>query len=470
MPKGRWFPRSDIRQCLITFPYIMNHMLEKCDVLIVGAATTGSYFGWLMAKKGHSVLIIDRDARDQIGQRLEVIHFHKKTMEDLGIPPPNEPPELMFPYKGVYVSRLPLFLKRMFNILESAGVQFEFSCRFKELLYENRRIIGVKVEKDQEKAEIYARLVVDASGVACAVRSTLPEDYGVETWTFDSTNRFFVILHYIKWLNPEQQHPEWGFVRPYHYVFFDPGYTENEAIMGIAGPESFETADIIIKELLERENYPPYKLKKKEYGYFVYSRVPYTLVGDGFFCVGDSASLTHPVLARGIAETWRLCKNAEDVFDAALKQDGYVTKELLWDVNMRHFRNDGAEHAYLYMISSAIHGLTEKELDYLLEKLRPIIEPPEGEGEEADEVKISKGLIFKAVLKVLWGLLTRKVSFRGISRFIKVNGRANKIKKHYQKYPENPEDFEEWVQKANELWEKRERATREFKGITVKYP
>jgi monoamine oxidase len=91
-------------------------MLTKCDVLIVGAGTTGIYFGWLMVKRGHSVLIIDKDARDQVGQRLEVIHFDQRIMEELYIPPPREPPELITLYKGVYVSRLPLFLQRMYQI------------------------------------------------------------------------------------------------------------------------------------------------------------------------------------------------------------------------------------------------------------------------------------------------------------------------------------------------------------------
>ena len=445
-------------------------MRKNCDVLIVGAGTTGIYFGWLMAKRGHSVLIIEKDNQEQVGQRLEVIHFHTKTMEELNIPPPMDPPEFMFPYKSVIVSRLPNFLQRMYTIVETDGVEFEFSCKFKELLFENHRIIGAKVEKDNQNFVISARLVVDASGIACSVRSTLPEDYGVETWKFDSTNRFFVILHYIRWLNPDEPHPEWGDVKPYYYVFFDPGYTRDEAIMGIAGPESFEKAAMLVDELLERENYPPYELKKKEYGYFAYSRAPYSFVGDGFFCAGDSASTVHYVMARGIAETWRLCKNAEEVFDAALRQDEYITRELLWDANVRHFRNEGAEHAYLYMISSAIYSLSEKELDYLLEKLRPIVDHPEGAGETADDVILSWGTMFKVILKVLWGLLTRKVSLKGLRRVLSANGNGKKIKKHYQQYPENPEEFEDWVQTANEFWAKRKNATREFKSTTATYP
>ncbi len=440
------------------------------DVLIVGAGTTGIYFGWLMAKKGHSVLVIEKDLREHVGDRLEVIHFHQKTMKDLGIPPPKDSPEYIFPYKGVIVSRLPLFLQRMYGIVEVDGVEFEFSCEFKELLFENKKIIGVRVIKEGEEFEILARLIVDASGIACSVRSVLPQDYGVETWKFNSQNRFFVILHYIKWENPEEPHPEWGNVVPYYYVFFDPGYTKAEAIMGIAGPESFEKAELLVNDLLERENYPPFELKKKEYGYFAYSRLPYSLVGDGFFCAGDSAALTHPILARGIAETWRLCKKVEDIFDAALRQGGYITQKLIWEANIRHFRNEGAEHAYLYMISSAIYSLKEKELDYLLEKLRPMFDPPEGEGEEDEEVKLSVGTVFKVILKVFWGILTRKVSRKGLFRFIKVNGYAKRIRKHYQKYPENPEDFGDWVSKAEELWQKREHATRHFKTTTAIYP
>ena len=115
-------------------------MLKTCDVLIVGAATTGIYFGWLMAKKGHSVLVVDKEEREQVGQRLEVIHLDKETFEELDIPPPTEAPELIGSWKGIWVSRLPLFFQRMYKILEDDGVQFEFSCNFKELIFENGQV------------------------------------------------------------------------------------------------------------------------------------------------------------------------------------------------------------------------------------------------------------------------------------------------------------------------------------------
>jgi len=76
-------------------------MLKDCDVLLVGAATTGIYFSWLMAKKGHSVLVIDKEEREQVGQRLEVIHLDKETFKELNVPPPTEEPELIGSWRGI---------------------------------------------------------------------------------------------------------------------------------------------------------------------------------------------------------------------------------------------------------------------------------------------------------------------------------------------------------------------------------
>ncbi len=40
-------------------------MVEKCDVLIVGAGTAGTYMGWLLAKKGFSVIILEKDKKKE---------------------------------------------------------------------------------------------------------------------------------------------------------------------------------------------------------------------------------------------------------------------------------------------------------------------------------------------------------------------------------------------------------------------
>ncbi|MGM0470650.1 MAG: FAD-dependent monooxygenase, partial [Promethearchaeati archaeon] len=37
-------------------------MSERTEVLIVGAGTAGTYLGWILAKEGHSVRIIEKDS------------------------------------------------------------------------------------------------------------------------------------------------------------------------------------------------------------------------------------------------------------------------------------------------------------------------------------------------------------------------------------------------------------------------
>lgn len=443
-------------------------MEEKYDIVIVGAATTGVYFGWLMAKKGHSVLIIDKEKREVVGQRLEVIHFDKETFGELNVPAPLEPPELIGSWKGIWVSRLPLWLQRMYKFLEKDGIHFEFSCSFKELIFQDNKIIGIQVEKNIVKSEVYARLVVDASGVACAIRSKLPENYGVDTWQYDSSNRFFVILHYIKWLKPDEPYPRWGEAWPYHFIFLDPGYMGDWAIMGIIAPESFKTAEKIMEEFLNEANLPPFELKKKEYCSFPLTLPPRSLVGDAFLCLGDSAAIMNPIAARGIPETWQLSIHAAEVVDSLLKNDDFLSKEKLWKINVQYFRGAGADLAYQYMISAAIFNLKEKEINFLLKKLRHIVDPP-GNDEEMN-LKLGAGKIFKIVFKILGAILSGKISPKTIGRFIKQARRSGKAKKLYKKYPEDPKNLNEWIEKTKVLWALRKVAPRQFRTFTATYP
>jgi flavin-dependent dehydrogenase len=49
--------------------------IDQKDIVIVGGGTAGVYFGWLMAKKGFSVIIIEKDSREKVAERLDVIHL-----------------------------------------------------------------------------------------------------------------------------------------------------------------------------------------------------------------------------------------------------------------------------------------------------------------------------------------------------------------------------------------------------------
>ena len=114
-------------------------MVEKCDILIVGAGTAGTYLGWLLAKIGLSVVLIEKDKREDVGKRLDVIHFESDRVEKAGIPPfkvgapdcieirdistvvtPDLKTEINLRALQTIV-RLTPFLNRMYNVLESDG-------------------------------------------------------------------------------------------------------------------------------------------------------------------------------------------------------------------------------------------------------------------------------------------------------------------------------------------------------------
>ncbi|MCP4755080.1 MAG: FAD-binding protein [Proteobacteria bacterium] len=175
-------------------------MAEHCDILIIGAGTAGVYFGWKMAEKGYSVVVVERHERQNVGKRLDVFHIDSDKFAEFGVPVPKDgdpdfcgileqgssyspegkhPKVVAFPF---HVLRLPLFLQRMFKMAEAAGVRFEFSTLFSELIFEEGKIAGAVVKQGDDAKEYRAKLVVDASGIKAVVRTTLPPEFGVENF------------------------------------------------------------------------------------------------------------------------------------------------------------------------------------------------------------------------------------------------------------------------------------------------
>ena len=132
-------------------------MVVKCDILIVGAGTAGTYLGWLVAKKRLSIVIIEKDKREEVGKRLEIIHFESDRVEKAGIPPfqvgapdcieirdtsivvtPDFKTEIKIRALQTIV-RLTPFLNRMYNVLESDGAKLVFSCKFKRSIFEENQ-------------------------------------------------------------------------------------------------------------------------------------------------------------------------------------------------------------------------------------------------------------------------------------------------------------------------------------------
>jgi len=82
---------------------------------------------------------------------------------------------------------------------------------------------------------------------------------------------------------------------------------------------------------------------------------------------------------------------------------------------------------------------------------------------------MSFGEILKIALSLLSGVIKRKLSFKNVKKLLKANGQAGKIRKHYENYPENLADFDEWVKIADELWKHKKVVQKKYPSVTIEY-
>ena len=137
---------------------------------------------------------------------------------------------------------------------------------------------------------------------------------------------------------------------------------------GNGQPGGFENAEKANKLFLENIEFPPYEILEEHRATTVYRRSPYSLVGDGFFCIGDSACMTKPFNGEGISLSWAVAKIAIDVLIKALKSPDYISKDKLWDINVQYYRDIGAKLAALLAQIPVAANTSKKEMEYLYKK------------------------------------------------------------------------------------------------------
>ena len=445
-------------------------MDEHCDILIIGAGTAGVYFGWQMARRGHSVVIVERSERAAVGRRLDVFHIDSVKFAEFGVPPPEEDspefcvvleegisysPEGKYPKVVKYpfhVMRLPLFLQRMFALAESEGVELAFETAFSGLVYEDGKIAGAVVEREGEQKTLRARLVVDASGINAVVRTALPPDYGVENFKIAPDEKFYVVLRYVTWLDPQRPRTVNSEGWTFYKAWIAPSFHERGGIIGIGATGSYDRTEEVFKQLTESISLPPHQVDKIERGVTPYRRPPYSVVGDGFLCLGDSACLTKPFSGEGVSSGWTLCKIAVEVVDRALRERNDLAADSLWPINVRYFRDQGAKFAEILATVPSAANATRRENSYLFQKDVIFSEEDLTDMNRDFEMHLTARKILKIFGVIVLGLLTGNYSFaslKALLRSVRISGR---VRAHYESFPEDRSDFDSWVEVAEALW------------------
>ena len=440
------------------------------DILIVGGATSGSFFARRMAEQGYSVAVLDASPEERIGSKYDIFHMCKRDFNTFGLPEASKEdgtwafeftegltasPSGNYPkttYDTIVGMHMHEYVLKMNRWAKEKGAEYIYGAKFIAPVFEGGRISGVRYEKDGTENEILARVTVDCSGMGGAVRTALPKGYGVENFRLGGNDMFYVILRYVK-LPEEKDYLNGSCGWPFYKTWIAPQHDPHGAILGIGACNSFDYAEEIYKEFEKSIALPSHEIQYFERGTTPYCRCPYSFVADNFIATGDAACLTKPLNGEGITSSMVHMEIAAKVLGKALK-NGRTRKENLWEINTLYNKAQGADFCFLRAVLTKAVAAKKEEWEYFFEKdiiFSEALMNAVSTGEEipltpdviGDMVKniakgMKKGIISKETLKTVGGGVLLGIS----------------LKNHYLKFPASPEAFDAWCKKADKLWEK----------------
>ena len=434
------------------------------DVIVVGAGTAGCMFAWRMAEKGHQVLVLEKKPLKSLGSAIEIFHMGEGETDRFDLPHPD-PPELIhtetisytfspdlevcLPIHGAfYVVNMPAFMQRMQDYAREAGVIFLEGTEVEGVILDKRNLVGVHGTESGEAFEAHGKLVVDTSGLAGAVRTKLPDDFGVENLPVPPEHCLYVCLE-LRADIPEG-FPTGSNGYMFHKAFWNKSYGD-DVVLGIGQPKSFEYA--WQKHQAWREEYfgDPGRVVGKRQGAIPFTRTPFSLVGDGFMLIGDAANQNKPFSGEGVTSGFTAVDIAADVADRALRRND-TSCTALWDYNVRYQRGQGAKFAASMAQLPVAAELRREDVNFLFRKGIIFSSADFEELGENYEMVFSTGRMIKIALTLVWGVLSGQFSFESVKKLLASSGLAGKVKAHYLEFPEDIKDFKLWVNEAKRLW------------------
>ncbi|MBU1878180.1 MAG: NAD(P)/FAD-dependent oxidoreductase, partial [Chloroflexi bacterium] len=416
----------------------MTHELHT-DVVVIGAGTSGCYLAWRLGQAGLRTIILEKQRLDQVGQDIDIFHMDEVRFDEFGLAHPSGDELTGHHATGLawspdrqvqnevryafYVMNKPAFCRRMHRLAREAGAKILEQVRVTEPIIENGFVVGVRAEPvapDGEPIQVRGQIVVDASGIDGVIRTQLPVELGVETDPIRPEDTLYVCLEFRDDL-PAGTPTGMNFY-PFHKAFWNPSYGTG-AILGIGQPGSYDHAWQKHGEWREEYFGDPGRVIQTRQGRTPYRRSPYSLVGNGFMALGDTAFQTKPFSGEGVTSSFTAGQIAAEVAVEAL-QRGDVSRAALWPYNVRYFRGQGAKFASMFVQLPAAAELSRREVDYLF--YHDLI----FSGEDFRqmnlyyETKMSLGQTISMGLKLLAGVLTGGFSFASFQRLLAVSSAA----------------------------------------------
>jgi digeranylgeranylglycerophospholipid reductase len=447
------------------------------DVIIAGAGTGGATTAYALAKKGHSVLLVDRKERDNIGNKtcgdaLGSHHIHE-LRELVGIP---ELPKGIIEYEvnaidliapdmdhrlrmegptttGMSFNRLKMG-QWFVSLAEQAGAEVMASTRVKRLIFEEGKVSGLRIVKEGEtEKELTSRIVVDATGSTGMLRMQMPESSPIER-QIASEDRMVAWRDIYETPNFDFETPDileifWNqdeTLGGYTWVFPQGKNRVNvgNGVMTIDGHRNPKDIQYNFVKKTWIDKWGEIRVLDSSGGVAPIRRPIDTMVDNNFMLVGDAACQVNPIHGGGIGSSMLGGAHAGIVASEALDQNDTSIKSL-WNYNPRYHKSYGSKQAALDVFRWFLLNITNTDIDFAFKK--QIIKASDLlDTSMTGEVKFGAGEKFKRLVAGFGKIpLLLRVS--------KVANLMNDIRTVYSQYPESPKGLDAWISRLIPIYD-----------------
>ncbi len=453
-------------------------MKNEYDIIIVGGGPAGVSCAISCRRKNLDVLLLDKKKHEMIGDKVcgeaiskETSHF---VSEKLGIKPPSGKEVNVLVEKLVLKTSLPedhislpaigymidrhKYGQRLLNDAIKAGTEVIAEIKVVEPIIKDSKVAGVKIKDSQnENKEVFAKVIIDCSGVRGVIRTSLPE--GFEPKLSKSLNKSDYASCYREIIELEEEHGLDGKIvlkyeedipEPGYIWFFSDGKTKLNCGTGFI--KTGENQNRGVKEVYFKameKHYPKGSYKTLDgRGGVVSIRPPlWNAVASGLIVAGDAAYHADPLTAEGHGPALMAGYFAGLVASKAIEKENFST-EKLWEYNKLIFSSFGAEHARNRILTIVLERIGPKKLEFLLK--RKVVK-------QADLT--TKGIMKK---RSVWNYLA--LALRCFPRYSllllmrKAISISKNVARHCDEYPTTPEGFQIWKKEMEKLYSKIEKS------------
>ena len=469
-------------------------MTTDYDVIIAGGGIAGMLTATSVAKHSNQsfrILVIDRNTRQEPGKKTasgwvcgdaaskgSIDHIAsqvgirydrpelEKTVQGVVAYSPDHSSKAMFDGPGFVLNRK-LLAQRQLRDAKERGVEFQFDTVADALYAEDGFITGVHCRsmKDNTAFKRTAKLVVDATGSASRLRTSLPIKSHIEKEIdkendMESTGRYilqfevgekndtffnsdYCIIHLDEEIAPGGY--AWVFPKGEKKVSIGLGVQKRLLDLRNKRLGRSDTLQSLIDDYVRMnpviKNWRLANGKEDEGNARGNWQVPVRrqndcLVANGYMIVGDAAWMARPIDAGGIGPAIYASIIAGSVVAEALEAND-VSERGLWKYTREYMRTYGCRMASFEVLRRFLQMLNNDDLNYGMKHFL--------NQDDVDSIIRREHPKFKKVelgspMRLLWAL--PKLSLASGLRYTALKSR--KLIERYKNYPETPNAFPAW--------------------------